>query len=31
MTLERFILMLEQWRGDELMIDPLTQKPFAVG
>jgi hypothetical protein len=23
-----FIMMLETGRGDEVMVDPLTQKPF---
>jgi hypothetical protein len=26
--LEHFIEMLEAGRGDEIMVDPLTQKPF---
>jgi hypothetical protein len=27
--LRRLIALLEQGRGDEILVDPLTQKPFA--
>jgi hypothetical protein len=30
-SLEYFISMLEQGRGDEIMFDPLTHKPFIGG
>jgi hypothetical protein len=28
--LQHFISMLEAGRGDEVMVDPFTQKPFIV-
>lgn len=28
--LRRFITMLEAGRGDEIMVDPMTQKPFGA-
>jgi hypothetical protein len=29
-VLQHFVNMLESGRGDEMLVDPLTQKPFQI-